>query len=111
MQKRTFVVLVLGTIGGLLFSLGMCMALITEWNLFQEGVICGIIGAIILIIAWFVFHKMSGKKAKKINMKIVGKIVYGILALLVLGVGMCLVMVYEMIIQGILIGINVKGEL
>lgn len=105
MRKKTFVALVLGAIGGLLFSLGMCMALVTEWNTFQEGVICGGIGTIILAITWFLCRKMSGKKMKKVNMKIVGKIIYGIFAALVLGVGMCLIMVYEKMILGIIVGI------
>lgn len=32
MEKKNFVSLVLGTVGGLVFGLGMCMCLITEWG-------------------------------------------------------------------------------
>ena len=39
MKKSTFVAMILGTIGGILFALGMCMALIPEWNAFRPGVI------------------------------------------------------------------------
>ena len=105
MQKKTFITLVFGTIGGLLFSLGMCMALISEWNMFQTGVACTAVGAVILLITYFVYRKMSVKKPGKVNWKIVGKVAYGIFASLVLGVGMCMVMVYEMMIQGIIVGI------
>lgn len=105
MKKKNFITLLLGTVGGLLFSLGMCMALITEWNMFNEGAICGIVGAIILLITAITYRKMSGKKAAKLNMKVIGKVIYGTIAALVLGTGMCLIMVYEMMIQGIIVGV------
>ena len=41
MKKSNFVALVLGTISGVLFALGMCMALLPEWNAFTEGIIFG----------------------------------------------------------------------
>ena len=37
MKKSTFVAMIMGTVGGVLFALGMCMALITEWNAFQPA--------------------------------------------------------------------------
>lgn len=36
MKKSTFVSMILGTIGGILFALGMCMGLIEEWNARRE---------------------------------------------------------------------------
>ena len=41
--------MILGTIGGILFALGMCMALIPEWNAFNEGIIMGVIGIVVLL--------------------------------------------------------------
>ena len=38
MKKSTFAAMILGTIGGILFALGMCMALIPEWNTFNQGI-------------------------------------------------------------------------
>ena len=38
MEKKSFVTLVMGVVGGLLFSLGMCMGLLPEWNMFNVGV-------------------------------------------------------------------------
>lgn len=106
MEKKNFITLVLGTIGGLLFSLGMCMALVTEWGLFDQGVILGAIGGVVLLITVIAYRKMNGKKFGKINWKIFGKVLYGIIASLVLGVGMCMVMVFEgMMFQGIIVGI------
>ncbi len=44
MKKSNFVAMILGTIGGILFALGMCMALIPEWNAFNQGIVMGVIG-------------------------------------------------------------------
>ncbi len=106
MEKKNFITLVLGTIGGVLFGLGMCMALLPEWNMFDQGVVVGIIGAVVLLATYIAYRKMSGKKAGKINWKVVGKVIYGIFASLVLGVGMSMIMVFEgMMIAGIAVGI------
>lgn len=106
MEKKNFVTLVMGVLGGLLFSLGMCMCLLPEWAMFQTGVVFGIIGAVILLATLIVYMKMSGKKLTKPNWKVVGKVVYGLFATLVFGTGMCLTMVFEgMMIVGILVGV------
>ncbi len=64
------------------------------------------IGAVELLITWIVYRKMSGKQPMKLNIKIVGKVIYGIFAALVFGVGMCMTMVFEnMMIPGIVVGI------
>lgn len=106
MAKKDFVSLVLGTIGGLLFSLGMCMALLPEWNAFNEGVVLGCIGAVILLVMLLVRRKMEGKTIiVKLSAKTVGAILLGIAGTLAFGVGMCMIMVWEMMLYGILVGI------
>ena len=106
MEKKNFVTLVLGTIGGLLFSLGMCMVLLPEWEMFEEGKILGTVGGVVLLLTCIIYRKMSGKKAGKPNWKVVGKVIYGVLASLVLGVGMCMVLAFEgMMLTGIIVGI------
>lgn len=106
MEKKSFVTLVMGGVGGLLFSLGMCMALLPEWNMFNAGVGFGAVGALILLITLLRYRKLSGKKPMKWNGKVVGKVIYAISAFLVFGFGMCMVMVFEgMMIWGILVGI------
>lgn len=105
MKKENFVSLILGTIGGILFSLGMCMALVEEWAAFNQGVVVGVIGAAILIVMLIVRRKMAGKPAIKISGKTVGKILLGILGALTLGVGMCMIMVWNMMLWGIVVGI------
>ncbi|MBP3421122.1 MAG: hypothetical protein J6K37_02490 [Lachnospiraceae bacterium] len=106
MEKKTFITLIMSVTGGMLFSLGMCMCLIPEWGTFTEGVVVGVIGAVELLITWIVYRKLSGKQPVKLNAKMIGRVIYGILAALVFGVGMCMTMVFEgMMIPGIIVGI------
>ena len=48
MSKKNFVSLIFATVGGILFALGMCMALIPAWDAFQQGVVLGAAGALAL---------------------------------------------------------------
>ena len=106
MEKKNFITLVLGTVGGLLFALGMCMCLLPEWNMFNTGVVCAAIGLVILLITVIVYRKMSGKAPIKVNAKVLGKVLYGTLSALVLGAGMAMIMALEgMMIQGIIVGV------
>lgn len=82
------------------------MCLVSEWGTFNQGVVLGVIGAVELLITWIVYRKMSGKQPIKLNAKIIGKVIYGIFATMVLGIGMCMTMVFEnMMMLGIIVGI------
>lgn len=105
MKKSSFVAMILSTIGGILFALGMCMALIPEWNAFQPGVIMGAIGVVVLLIMVFVWRKMENKSPIRLSGKTIGTVLLGIVGALTLGVGMCLTMVWSNMILGIVIGI------
>lgn len=106
MKKENFITLLLGTVGGVLFALGMCMCLLPEWNAFREGVVTGVIGAVILLVLLAVRRKMQGKAPLKISRKTVGAVALGIVGALTLGVGMCMVMVWEgLMIWGIAVGL------
>ncbi len=105
MKKSTFVAMILGTIGGILFALGMCMSLIPEWNAFRPGVIMGVIGAVVLLIMVFVWRRMENKEPIKLSGKTIGATLLGIVGALLLGVGMCLTMVWSHMVAGIVIGI------
>lgn len=106
MKKGNFVSMIMGTIGGILFAIGMCMCMIEEWNAFQQGIIVGVVGVVILLIMLFVRRKMQGKPAIKLNAKAIGTIALGVIGALVLGIGMCMTMVWEgLMIQGIIVGI------
>lgn len=105
MKKSNFVAMILGTIGGILFALGMCMALIPEWNAFNQGIIMGVIGAVVLLIMVLVWRKMENKSPVRLLAKTIGTVLLGIVGALVLGIGMCLTMVWSNMIVGIVIGI------
>lgn len=105
MKKSTFVAMILGTIGGILFALGMCMALIPEWNAFRPGVIMGVAGAMVLLVMVAVWRKMENKAPIKLSGKVIGATLLGIVGSLLLGVGMCLTMVWSNMAVGILVGI------
>ena len=105
MKKSSFVAMILGTIGGILFALGMCMALIPEWNAFRPGVIMGVVGAVVLLIMVLVWRKMENKEPIHVSGKTIGTVLLGIPGALLLGVGMCLTMVWSNMILGIVIGI------
>lgn len=105
MKKSSFIAMILGTISGLLFALGMCMALLPEWKAFNEGIIFGTIGIIMGIITFFVWRKMAGKAPIKLDKKLLLFITLTIVGALVLGIGMCLCIVYNKIVLGTIIGI------
>ena len=105
MKKSSFIALILGTIGVVFFALGMCMALIPEWNAFNQGVVLGVIGAMVLLIMVLVWRKMENKSPVKLSGKMIGTVLLGIVGALVLGVGMCLTMVWSNMIIGIVVGI------
>ena len=105
MQKKDFVTLILSTVGGILFALGMCMALIPEWGAFVPGIVVGAVGAVVLLIMVMVRRKMSGKKAISINGRAIGITLLGVAGAIVLGVGMCMTMVWDVVIPGIIVGI------
>lgn len=105
MKKSTFTAMILGTAGGILFALGMCMALIPEWNAFRPGVAMGVAGALVLLIMVFVWRKMGNKNPVRVSGKTIGTVLFGILGALVFGVGMCLTMVWSNMIVGIVVGL------
>ena len=103
MKKSNFIALILGTIGVVFFALGMCMALLPVWGMFNQGIVCGVVGLVVLLITAMVWRKMEGKEPIRISGKTVGSIVVGVLGALLFGVGMCLSMVFGRMILGIVI--------
>ena len=105
MKRSSFVALVLGTVSGVPFALGMCMALLPEWNAFTEGIVFGGVGMVLGIITLLVWCKMENKKMPKMSGKIAFHIIYSILAVLILGAGMCLCLVWQEFVWGTLVGL------
>ena len=105
MKKSSFVALILGTIGGVFFALGMCMCLLPEWNMFRQGLVAGGIGLVVLLITLLVWRKMTGKAPIKVSGKTVLAVIVGVVGALLLGVGMCLCMVFSKMLLGVIIGL------
>ncbi len=106
MKKDTLLEIILGTIGGLIFAVGMCMCLIPEWDLFQVGVVVAIIGFIVLLCIIPVYRQSHPKKKHApINCGIVIAWIVGIIGALVMGFGMSRVMITDPSQSDMLVGI------
>ncbi len=105
MKKSNFAALILGTVSGVFFALGMCMALLPEWNMRNQGTVSGVIGLVLALITIVVWRKMEGKAPIKVSGKMFGATLLGIVGALLLGVGMCLSMIFAKMLLGIVIGI------
>ena len=105
MKKNQFVILIVCVVAGLLFSLGMCMALIEEWELFELGIVTTAIGAIALLSLGTIGYINTAHNRKPINWKFVGKISYAVLSALVFGLGMAMVMAWNLIAWGLIVGV------
>lgn len=104
MKKKDFVTLILSTIGGILFGLGMCMALLPEWHAMRQGIVIGAVGLVVLLIMVLVRRKMDGKPAIVINGKAIGITFFGVVSAIIFGVGMCMTMIWNMMVPGIVVG-------
>jgi len=105
MKKSSFVAMVLGVIGGILAAIGMCMCLLPEWNAFKPGVVMGCVGVAVLLVMIIVWRKMTNKEPIHMTGKTIGVIILGIIGALLLGVGLCCVMVWSKLVLGIIGGI------
>jgi len=105
MKKSNFVALILGTIGIVFFALGMCMTTLPEWGLFQQGIVCGVVGLVVLLADLLIWRRMEGKEPIHLSAKTVGTIILAVAGALLLGVGMCLTMVFGKMVFGIVLGL------
>ena len=110
MKKETLLEIILGTIGGLVFGIGMCMCLLPEWNLFTQGVVVTVIGFAILLCIIPIYRKEHPRKEHgPINWGLILTFSIGIVGSLIMGYGMSKVMVGDAsstdMIVGIIIGV------
>ena len=106
MKKETLLEIILGTIGGLIFAIGMCMCLIPEWDLFTAGVVVSIIGFIILLCIIPIYRKEHPKKVSnnKTDWGLVLTWIIGIVGALIMGFGMSKIMVDSLEKMDMIIG-------
>ena len=105
MKKSSFTALLLGTLSGVLFAIGMCMALIAEWNAFTPGVVLGCAGVVLGIATMLIWRKMEHKAPCHLSGRHVRAVLLGVAGALLLGVGMCFCMVWQRMLPGTLIGV------
>ncbi len=105
MKKSSFVAMLMGTVSGVLFALGMCMTLIPEWEAFQPGIIFGCVGVLLGVITLIVWRKMAHKQPIHFSGKSILTGAVGIIGALALGIGMCFCMVWSKMVIGIVIGL------
>lgn len=105
MKKSSFVALLLGTVSGVLFALGMCMALIQEWDSFKPGVVLGCAGVVLGLVTVVVWRRMEHRQPVRISVKSILSVAVGVIGALALGVGMCFSMVWDQMVLGIGIGL------
>ena len=105
MKKSTFVSMILGTIGTIFFALGMCMCLLPEWGMMDEGKVSGGIGLVVLLATVFIWRRMEGKAPIKPSVKTIVVTVLSVFGALLLGVGMSLCLVFSQMLPGIVLGI------
>jgi len=105
MKKSSFIAMILGTVSGVLFALGMCMALIPEWNARMPGIIFGGVGLVLGLITVIVWRRMTHKAPIHFTRKTALTILVGIVGALALSVGMCFCMVWENMILGVVVGL------
>lgn len=65
----------------------------------------GAIGAAVLLAMVIIWRKMENKEPLKLSGKTIGATLIGIVGALLLGVGMCLTMVWSNMAAGIIVGI------
>ena len=105
MKKSTFVSIILGTIGTIFFALGMCMCLLPEWGMMDEGKVSGGIGIVVLLATLFIWRRMEGKAFLVPSVKTVVVTALSVVGALLLGVGMSLCLVFSQMLPGIVLGI------
>lgn len=105
MTKKDFISMILGAAGLMLFALGMCMVLLPEWNARTQGIMLGVAGAAAMLSTLLVRRAIEGKPLFSFDAKVVMRVALGLVGVLILGTGMCMVMVWSMLVPGILVGI------
>lgn len=106
MKKETLLEIILGTIGGLIFAIGMCMCLLPEWNMFKAGVVVSIIGFIVLLCIIPVYRSVHPKKENKpINWELVITWTIGVIGSLIMGFGMSKIMVGDASTTDMVVGL------
>lgn len=105
MKKSNFTAMILGTVSTVLFALGMCMTLLAEWGMFRKGIALGCAGLVLGLLTVMIWRRMEHKSPVHFTVKNMLAGLIGILGALMLGIGMCLCMVWGRMLPGIFTGL------
>lgn len=105
MKKNDFVTLLVTVVAVLVFGMGLCMCLIPEWNAFKPGVAVTAVGFAALLLVAVVNWLKAGRPMLHVSGRTLARIALGAAGTLCFGLGMCMVMVWQMFIPGIIAGI------
>lgn len=105
MKKNDFVTLLVTVVATLVFGMGLCMCLIPEWNAMKPGIVVTTVGLMALILLAMVKWIKAGCPMLHVSGKMAARIALGAAGTLAFGGGMCMVMVWQMFIPGIIVGI------
>jgi len=105
MKRSSFMGMILGAISVMFLGIGMCMALLPDWNAFKPGVVVGCVGLVFAMITVVVWRKMENKAPIRFSTKTVLTVLLGIAGALLLGIGMCFTMVWGRLVAGIILGV------
>ena len=109
MKKETLICIILGTAGGLLFSLGMCMCLLPQWGLFTPGVVFTALGLAILLPIYPIYRKAHPRPPVHVKKRTLTAIACGVGGCALLGLGMSIALLCAssriLLLCGILVGV------
>jgi hypothetical protein len=105
MTKTNYVTLVMGTIGGVLFALGMCMCMVEEWGSFAQGVGLGVAGMVVLALMYLVRQRMQGVRFEAPDARTVLAVIVGVVGAALFGIGVCLCTAFGKMGLGVVLGL------
>lgn len=70
-EKGTIISLIVGIIGAIIMGIGMCCCMVWQELLFVPGIFIGIIGIVIVCIAYPLYNHITKKERKKIAPEII----------------------------------------
>lgn len=105
MRKSTFAALLFGMVGGVLFSLGMCLCLVPAWRHLEGGVALGVFGFAILLAGVAVWRRLAGKAPLRLSLIAARNLAVGLVGALVFGAGLFLCLDKAHVLLGTVVGL------
>lgn len=65
-RPGTIAAIVVGIIGALLLGIGMCCTMVWAGQFFIPGIIIGVIGIAVVIAAYPIYNRITGKRREKL---------------------------------------------